>query len=122
MEVKLEKVIVSINSFNVLSDLKLPVAVAFKISKIGAEVNGVTEIFNKKREEIIKLLEEKRKELGLKEKDELPKEEITAVNDEMRALLDEVVNLDCSQLRVADLGTAEIESSHLLALSWLITE
>lgn len=122
MEVKLEKVVVGVNSLNAIAGLKLPVAVAFRISKILNETQGVMDIFNERREELVAKYAELKKEAGLGEKDPLPEDLVKQSNEEMKAIMEEVVELNVPQIKISDLEGQEIESHHLMTLSWLISD
>lgn len=102
-----------------LASEKMPVILSFKISKLLKEVNEITEIFYKKRTEILEsygTLNKKENKFEFKDKKEA--EATTAINVE----LDNKITLKILQVHISELGDLKIEPRIFASLNWYFLE
>lgn len=120
---KLSQLVQSQSALNELLGLKLPLKIAYKISKLVNKVQSELDIFTQERNKLIK-------EMGHQtnvETDEwtvLP-ENLSKFQEELKKLGEIEVSLDFSpgkpleKVKVEDLGDVAISSGDLVALDWL---
>lgn len=123
---KLSTLINSEGSLKKLLAVKLPVKIAYKLSKIVNLIQPELTIFQEQRDKLIK-------ELGTEKDKDSGNFQVTPENmpkfiEEIGKLTDIEVNLEfgagkaVEPIKLADLGDIELEAQDLVALDWLITE
>jgi hypothetical protein len=124
ISVSLKTLLESVSGLRRIANLKLPVAVSFKIGKtmktIDNELNSYNEVKNKRI-----------KELGEVGKDEngdptsnytVKKENMETWEKENKELIEREVELEVYKLSLSDLGEEKLEPFVFSQLDWLITE
>ena len=127
MNITNRQVLQAVDGLNELSELELPVRVAFKITKITRKLQSVIDTYN----EVLKKLQEKHVE-----RDEDGKEIVyqdgnvtrlqlrdgPAFEAEYQELLDQESELEITQLKIDELGDIQLKSSTLFKCDWLFLE
>lgn len=117
----------SVGSLNEITELKLPVKIAFKLAKISREINDVLETYN---EVLTKLQQEyvKKDESGDPVTLDDPNNsnikrlvftDRKAFNEAYSELLEIENEVSFEKLKIDDLGDIEVKSSTLYTLDWL---
>lgn len=137
IKMKLIEFINSVESLNKLSECKLPAGISFSLGKFLKEITPEVETFNKVKNE--KIVEYGSVVIGSDGKETLDKagnkiysfsvpgtKELTESGkkyvEEMTELENKELELKIPEIKIADLGTMEIEPKFLLQLAWLIKE
>lgn len=137
MSMKLIEIVSSVESLNKLSETKLPASVAFSLSKFLKSVTLDVENYNKVRGEKVieyglpaigadgKQIVDEKGNLQYTFADPVTKE-LTENGKKFVAELAELENkeldLTIPEVKISDLGKAEIEPKYLVSLQWLIKE
>lgn len=120
---KLSSLVNSEKELSKLLDIKLPVKIAYKISKLVNKVKPELEIFDTQRNKLIKELGKQTNE----ETDEwtvLP-ENLSKFKEEITKLLNLEVNLEFGEgkeiekIKIEDLGDIQLDSKSFVSLDWL---
>lgn len=112
----------SANALGELSNLDLKMKLSFRVAKVIKEVDGVIEVFNEKRDVIVKEVEALKEERGLSKEDRLPEEDEKPFNDRVIALLDEEIEVEIEKLSISDLEAYSFPAKHLINLDWLLVD
>lgn len=124
MKVKLSEIVGSQQALIKLMQVKLPIQISYKLSKLAFKLEPELKIYNDQRNALIK-------ELG---------EQINPETDEWRVKADNLVKFqeeqkklqeievdvkfaedkELEKIKVSDLGDVQIEANDLIALDWLL--
>lgn len=103
MKLKLSLILQSVNSINVLLNLKLPVAAQFKLTMAAKKLDSVIQTFQSQRQQL--------QDSGLS-----PEE----LQSQIQELLEVEEEVQTTKITLEDLGSAELEGIHLFILSWMV--
>ncbi len=119
MKIKLSQIVNSVESLKALLEVKLPVKVSYKLSRLVNKLNGPLEEYNKKRNDLIK-------EYG----EEDPETKNWSVKDaeKLKLFVDKITELLSVEeeiewfepISISDLGSAEIAPKDLI--EWIFTD
>jgi hypothetical protein len=121
---KLKDIVNSIEAINALMALKLPVVSSYKLSVFVSKIQPELTAFNEKRSELVKEFGAPKLDDAGKETDQFTftTEKGKEFNDKQNELLEQDVNVEIPEIKIADLGNVEIEPNKLIVLAWLIKE
>ena len=119
-----KELINSVEALNVLTTTKLPAKTSYKLAVFLKEIADDIDLFNKTRDEKLKIfgepiLSEEGKETG---KYSFSKDNGQKFIDEIKELEEVEVTKAIPVIKLEDLGNIEIEPKYLATLSWLIKE
>jgi hypothetical protein len=123
--IKLAQIINSEKALKNLLELKLPVKIAYKLSKLVDKMQPELKIFDEQKLSLVKKLGVATENPG--EFQVLPKN-MEEFREDLKKLLDIDVNLEFGEgkglekISLADLGDISISPQDLLVLNWLIQE
>ena len=122
---KLNQIIGSQESLSKLLELKLPIKVSYKISKLINKIQPDLKIYEEKRMDLFKeygILDEEKQVYNLKP------ENIEKFSEDLKTLLDTDIEVDFGEgkelerISIASLGDVQVTSQDLIKLDWLFTE
>lgn len=120
---KLNTIISSQDALLKLSNTKLPVKIAYSVSKMISKLQPELKIYEEARQKLVKELGEEDTE---KQTTTVKPENFAKFQEEMTKLLDVEVDLsyglgkEIEKIKVADLGDITMEPKELLQLDWLL--
>lgn len=121
---KLSEIVNSLEPLQNLLKVSLPIKVSYKLSKIAIKINPELDLFNEKKNELIKKYG---KEIE-PDKWQVDPENVEKYQEDMKTLLDMEVSLDfgdgknLEKIPISDFGEVNIPAQDLLPLDWLISE
>ena len=124
MKLKLQQIVNSEMSLKKLIEIKLPIKIAYKLSKLVNLIQPELTIFTEQRDKLIR-------ELGAEDKDNNVKvtdENLPKFMEELKKLTEIEIDLsfsdgkDIEKIKISDLGDISLEAQDLVLLNWLITE
>lgn len=128
--VKLKDIINSEHDLGKLLELKLPVKIAYKLSKVVFKIQPELKIFNDQKFKLVKELGEPAKDSvvinGEAQQWQVKPENMEKFIEEINKLTDIDVNLDFAdgkpleKIKIEDLGEVSLEPRSLVNLAWLI--
>ena len=126
MKIKLEKIMESKDALSKIVDIKMPVEIAFKLSKLVNKVNDEIKSIEKAR--FLKVKELGEQEVIKKDGKEIKsnnwkvkEENIDKFKEEMEKLFNVEIELDIPKIKLKDLD-GNVEASCFLNMDWLIKE
>ena len=115
---KLKNIVESIGSLQKLSNLQLKMKLAFRISKFLNETKVVIDLFEEKRNALIKEHGVLQENGSIIVKDD----KIEFVNKQIEEVLNEELDITIPEISLSEFGDVEIEPLHLMKLDWFIKE
>lgn len=116
IETKVQNLVNDINNLRTLSALKLPVKTSYWISRILARVESEMDIYDKKRDELIKRYGEKNEKDGSYK---VIPANLDTYYDELKKIGEIPFSVGINKINVSQLGEIQIEPS--LLISWIFT-
>ncbi len=118
MELTLRQLENSPQALSVLTSIKLPISIAYQISRLVKKIEPELKIFHEAKNPILLEYIKKNKD-GV---EEVPEEKIAECQKMLEPLYATTIQLDCSRININDLGNASIEPYVFIMLDWLFTE
>ncbi len=121
MKIKLKDILNAVPVLQELGNTKLPIAVAYKVKKIIAECNVLTAVFEKERQDLLKIhavLDKKKQTYSF---DKKKPDELAAFNEAIIKMTSEDIEIDIPVLTLKELeGHVEIEAGRLDSAEWFL--
>ena len=116
MKISLRKIVESEKGMAAILETKLPIKIAYRLTKLSNKIRAELAVYNEQRVALVKRLgEEKGKDSW-----EVKPENMVEFQEEFKKLLDEVVEIDFTPLKLAELGDVVISPKDLV--DWIISE
>lgn len=118
MKVKLEKLVMSVDSLSKLFEKPMPIRTTFRLKKIVQEVDNNLKIYDESRTTLLKKYGDMQEDNSYKVDPEKQQE----LEDEHRELLDSEISFGFEPIPAELLGNIDMTPKDLLLLDWLIVE
>lgn len=126
INVTLNDILNSSETFREISTKSVPVKTAFRIARLIRELDKENVTFDESRRKIIEKYAERDENGGMKQTDEgnviLQQDKINECNSEMLDLLNTEIEINVDKLHVDDLGDIELTPAQTLSLEAFIEE
>lgn len=126
INVTLNDILNSSETFREISTKSVPVKTAFRIARLIRELDKENVTFDESRRKIIEKYAERDENGGMKQTDEgnviLQQDKINECNNEMLDLLNTEIEINVDKLHVDDLGDIELTPAQTLSLEAFIEE
>ncbi len=117
MKIKLRQITGSVEALKTLIGMKLPIAVAYNISKLIPQVDSESKFYEEKRMALVK---EYGAETEVKGNFQVTPENLSKFVEELNDVGELEVELNFNKVKISDLGDATIEPKYLI--DWLFEE
>lgn len=119
MKAQVVTVVQSLEAVKEITSQDLPISVAFKLLKVVEELQKVSDLFNEKRNNLIKEIGD----AGENDQFSVPPEKMGEFTEALNPVLIEEVDLDCEQIPMSVLETTDVKISaaNLMAIKWLLS-
>lgn len=114
MNIKIKEIVSNVENIKELQSIKLPIKISYKLSKLIGKIQPELDIYNEKRDELVK-------EYGDKQEDDTFKvtdpNKIKSFIEKINDLVEIEVEIDFEPIDIEDLGDISIPPKNLI--SWI---
>lgn len=118
IKVKLSEIVSHVGSIRALQEVKLPVKVSYKISRLASKLDPILESYNQKRNDLIKEYGEEQEDKSLQVTDP---EKLKEFSLKLKELFDIEESIDWFEpIKLSELGDIHVEPKNVV--SWIFEE